>query len=458
MAAPLGPASRVPSDAVPVDIETIAGAIGGLPRVSYEAPHVYPLSAPVFASRPGTLRERPGAGPLKLYVHVPFCNYACTFCFYVKRIGASRPQMERYVAALERELQWVEEGTPLAQLYVGGGTPTALPADLFDRMLGAIHTRMPVVDGASLTVECSPESISEAHMDVLAARSVPRVSMGIESLDPETLATIHRKHDAEQAFLGCRRMVERGFYVNADLMYGFPGQSKASFRADLEAVAACGVQSISLYNLRLNERTPLARVVGDIERMDLAKLVGWRVAIAELMDGLGFEQARWHTWVRRVAGRARGFDRAPCVDGFDAGRQLGIGVSAVSHLGYTIFRNDEGFDSYMTRIEGNESPVDGVFSLEGEDDRHTLFVARTLGDGQALSRREYEAAFGHPLDADFGAVLGRLVDAELVADDGREIALTRNGRLVYDLVTLAFYPTEARDWLASRQGLATVRV
>jgi oxygen-independent coproporphyrinogen-3 oxidase len=295
-------------------------------------------------------------------------------------------------------------------------------------------------------------------MDVLAARGVPRVSMGIESLDAETLATIHRKHDAEQAFVGCRRMVERGFYVNADLMYGFPGQTEGSFRTDLEAVAACGVQSISLYNLRLNERTPLARVVGDIERMDLGKLVGWRVTIAGLMDGLGFEQVRWHTWVRRVAGRARGFDRAPCVDGFDAGRQLGIGVSAVSHLGYTIFRNDEGFDSYMTRVERDESPVEGTFSLAGEDDRHTLFVARTLGDGQTLSRGEYEAAFGHRLEADFGALLGRLVDAELVSDDGRDVALTAKGRLVYDLVTLAFYPSEARDWLASRQSLAATRV
>ncbi len=457
MAAPSRATLRAPSEDLAVDIEKIASAIGDLPRVSYEAPHVYPLSAPVFTSSPGAVRERPAGGSLKLYVHVPFCNYACTFCFYVKRVGASRPQMERYVAALERELTWVDEGTPLAQLYVGGGTPTALPADLFDRMLGSIRTRMPVLDGASLTVECSPESISEGHIDVLAAHGVPRVSMGIESLNAGTLATINRKHDAEQAFIGCRRLVERGFYVNADLMYGFPGQTEAAFRADLEAVAACGVQSISLYNLRLNERTPLARVVGDVERVDLAKLVGWRVTIAGLMDALGFEQVRWHTYVRRVAGRAPGFDRAPCVDGFDAGRQLGIGVSAVSHLGYTIFRNHEGFESYMTRIEHDESPVEGTFSLAGEDDRHTLFVARTLGDGQALSRSEYEAAFGHSFETDFGSVLSRLLDAELVTNDGREVALTRKGRFVYDLVTLAFYPVDARDWLASRQGLAAAR-
>jgi oxygen-independent coproporphyrinogen-3 oxidase len=133
-------------------------------------------------------------------------------------------------------------------------------------------------------------------------------------------------------------------------------------------------------------------------------------------------------------------------------------VSAVSHLGDTIVRNDEDLDSYMTRVERDESPVAGTFSLAGEDDRHTLFVARTLGDGQTLSRGEYAAAFGHPLEADFGALLGRLVDAELVSDDGRDVALTAKGRLVYDLVTLAFYPSEARDWLASRQGLAAARV
>src|SRR5262245_40613411 len=123
-------------------LDAVAAAVGATPRVLYEDVHVYPLSAPDFAPAPAMARERPAPGPLKLYVHVPFCNYACTFCFYAKRVGVPRPQMERYVAAVERELEWVDAGTPLAQLYVGGGTPTALPADLLDRLLAAVGARL----------------------------------------------------------------------------------------------------------------------------------------------------------------------------------------------------------------------------------------------------------------------------------------------------------------------------
>src|SRR5262245_28903655 len=119
----------------PPDLERIGAALGTTPRVLYEDVHVYPLSAPDFAANPRAVRPQTDARGLKLYVHVPFCNYACTFCFYAKRVGVPRPQMERYTKALVRELEWVPPGTGLEQLYVGGGTPTALHADLLDEVL-----------------------------------------------------------------------------------------------------------------------------------------------------------------------------------------------------------------------------------------------------------------------------------------------------------------------------------
>jgi oxygen-independent coproporphyrinogen-3 oxidase len=101
------------------EIDRITRAVGRVPRVAYEGAHVYPLSAPNFASAPRRARHRIAAGPLKIYVHVPFCRYACTFCFYAKRVNVARAEMERYVAALASEVAWVEPGTPLRQLYVG---------------------------------------------------------------------------------------------------------------------------------------------------------------------------------------------------------------------------------------------------------------------------------------------------------------------------------------------------
>lgn len=433
-------------------LDAIAGALGGTPRVLYEDVHVYPLSAPDFVPAEGALRERSSPGPLKLYVHVPFCNYACTFCFYAKRVGARREQMERYIAAVERELEWVEPGTALAQLYVGGGTPTALPADLLDRLLGAIDARLSRPDRISLTVECSPESVTPDHLSVLAARGVNRVSMGIESLDQDVLDGIRRRHGRDEALDACSLLVASGRFVNVDLIYGLPGQSEDGFRRDLEAAAARGPHSFTLYNLRINEFTPARAALDELERMDLPRLVRWRAFVKQAAGELGYAQTRWHTFVKDAA-VASTYDRAPCIDGFGAGHQLGIGTSAASHLGHVVYRNDASVEGYVDRIERGESPVDGIFPL-GEADRRTLFVARSLGDGGSLDPASYATAFGTRLEDDFGSVVARLGAGGLLAERDGAIALSATGELVYDLVLLAFYPERARRWLDQRQSLA----
>jgi len=430
-------------------LSQIIDAIGNVPRVAYEAAHVYPLSAPNFRLSPGALRKHPEAGPLKIYFHIPFCNYACSFCFYVKRIGSQRDEMERYLSAVERELEWVEEGTPLAQLYVGGGTPTALPADLLDRALGAVFDRMPREVGASTTVECSPESVSRDHVTVLQQRGVERVSMGIESLEDGVLSTLNRGHQSRTALEACDLLKGAGFYLNVDLIYGLPGQTHDGFAHDFDLVAKQGVDSVSVYNLRLNERTPVARAIKEVERMDLEVLMGWREFVEQTARGHGFDQKRWHTFVRRGSDSS-GFTRAPCAEGFGAGRQLGIGVSSLSHLDDMIYRNDDKFASYIARIEKGESPVGETFPLDPSD-RKTLLIARTLGDGGVINRQDYASTVGRDVDDDFPDALERLRNASLIEDDGTSIALSDTGRLVYDLVTLAFYPEQARAWLDSKQ-------
>jgi oxygen-independent coproporphyrinogen-3 oxidase len=93
--------------------------------------------------------------------------------------------------------------------------------------------------------------------------------------------------------------------------------------------------------------------------------------------------------------------------------------------------------------------VEQSFALDGAD-RRTQFVARSLGDGRPLSRREYQAAFGGPIDEDYSEVIPRLVSAGLVEDDGVTLTLSPVGRLLYDRVTLCFYPPRARRFLLER--------
>ncbi|MCZ6624357.1 MAG: radical SAM protein, partial [Deltaproteobacteria bacterium] len=368
-----------------VDFDAIIAAVGPARGVQYNKPHVYPMAAPMFVKRPGVERERPPDGPVEVYVHVPFCNYKCSFCTYATRQGSRTEQMATYVQALEKEMQWIEPKTQLMELYIGGGTPTALPPSLLDDLLSAVWQRVRSPRGTVHTVECSPESITPDHVQVFKQQQIERVSMGIQSLDDQVLKRLHRHHSGQESLAACDLLISNGLMLNVDLIYGLPGQTEESFVRDFQIVAAHGVHSVTVYNLRVNENTPVANKLEKDERLSLERLVRWRALIRAVAVGAGFKQTRWHTFVRERPEEdahhpARRFENFPAI-----GNQIGIGMSARSRLGSTVYRNHPRIQPYLQRIDEDQSPVEEVFVLN-EADRKALFIGQYLGNGRPLDR------------------------------------------------------------------------
>jgi oxygen-independent coproporphyrinogen III oxidase len=434
----------------PVDLDLIMAGVGPALRVQYNKPHVYPMAAPLFVPCPGVERERPPRGPLDLYVHIPFCSYKCTFCTYATRQGSGPDQMQRYVRALKRELEWVEPGTLLTYLYIGGGTPTALAPELLEEVLAAVWERLQSPGAVVHTVECSPETITPAHIQVLRRRGIERVSMGIQTLDAEVLHSLNRRHSREDALSACDLLADSGLMVNIDLIYGLPRQTETSFHRDFQTVAARGVHSVSVYNLHINERTPVSAALDEDERLGLKRLVHWRALVRAVAAELGFTQSRWHTFVRQGGRADTSHPAARFEDVTSIGNVFGIGMSARSRLLSTVYRNHPDLTTYFHRIEAGQSPVEEVFSLR-EEDHKTLFISQCLGSGKPLDRQAYERSFGCSFEQDFGPVLPRLRASGLIDESAGVIALTPTGRLVFDLVTWMFYPQRAREWIAERQ-------
>lgn len=429
-------------------LQRIARALESTPTAAYTAPHDYPHGAPMFRHSPELERERVNSEVIRLYLHIPFCNYACSFCCYAKRVGVSRERMAQYVKALVRELEWVEPGTRLNQFFMGGGTPTALPADLLDEVLTAVTTRLPYDGSGVHTVETSPESMTDEHLEVLARHGVGRISMGVQSLSSEVLDTVKRDHGEQLALDTCRRIVDAGMIMNIDLMYGLPGQRHEDFARDFALVAKQGVHAVTAYNLRLNEMTSVQRQLADHERFDLAGLMAWREFVRDTAASHGFTQTRWHTFKRMDSIAAR-HERLPVAGEDLSAYQLGIGMSARSSLGHTLYRNSSKLNTYIERVEAGGSPVQEHIPLNREDLK-TQFIARTIGDGKGLSVSAYQRVFGTSFQEDFAPTLERLQGADLLALDGDHVALSSLGQLVYDLVMLSFYPQHAKDWLRGR--------
>jgi oxygen-independent coproporphyrinogen-3 oxidase len=436
------------------DVVALVAELGEAPAVAYAPPSIYPMSAPAFDRSAETDRGAPSGGPLGVYVHVPYCNYHCTFCFYATGPVPAREEMARHVDALARELSWIPPGTELTQLYVGGGTPTTLPPDLLDRLLGAVFARVADPGRHAHTVECSPESVSPAHVEALRRHGVRRVSMGIQSTEERVLRVTNRRHDGARALDACDLLVGSGLVVNVDLIYGLPGQTEDGFAADFEAVAARGVHSVTGYHLRVNERTPIGRLVSPEGRLDAAALVRWRERVRDVATTCGFDRTRWHTWRRRDLRDAPPAARA-FRDVTGVGDQLGAGVSARSRLSDVVYRNHADPATWLARVEAGRSPVEGVQRLD-EAERRLRFVTLTLGDGLPLDPAAYERAFGTRFDDDYGEVAARLAAAGVLASRGGAWSLTERGALVFDLATRAFYPRPVRRRMDERQSLAGV--
>jgi oxygen-independent coproporphyrinogen III oxidase len=211
---------------------------------------------------------------------------------------------------------------------------------------------------------------------------------------------------------------------------------------------------VTAYNLRLNEHTPVSRTLTTAERFNLPGLMRWRAFVRDLAKELGYTQTRWHTF-KRLDTIAAMHRRLPTAGADLRGYQFGIGLSARSSLGHTVYRNHRGRTTYVQRVESGQSPVEELIHLQAAD-LQTQFIARTLGDGEPLSLSDYEAFFGRSLLEDHGMTVERLLGGGLLEGDGRQLALTEAGKLLYDLVMLSFYPPAAKASLLTR--LSTFQV
>ena len=226
-----------------------------------------------------------------LYVHVPFCATRCTYCDFSS--GAlSADALTRYLDGIEREAERrapEAAGARFSSVFFGGGTPSALSARHFARVMAAVRGSFAIARDAEITLEANPESVRPALLDAWRAAGVNRLSMGAQSFHPDELARLGRIHDAgrpAQAFALARA---HGFRrLSLDLMFGFPGHTGERWSATLEQALALEPEHLSAYCFIPEPGTPMgddvlggrAHLPGDEAQADLYAVLTDRLARA----------------------------------------------------------------------------------------------------------------------------------------------------------------------------------
>lgn len=231
-----------------------------------------PLTQSVSREGPGTptaalaLRTPGDHPPIEsLYIHVPFCTHKCHYCDFYSFVD-TRDQQAAFVDRLVDELgELAPHAGPLRTIFVGGGTPSLLRIDLWERVLGVLRSRFDLSafgeragNPGEFTVECNPETTTRELLELLKAGGVNRVSVGAQSFDPAHLRTLERRHDPEnvQRAIELARLAGIG-RQSIDLIFAIPGQTIEDWRRDVERGLALGTTHISCYNLTYEPNTAM---------------------------------------------------------------------------------------------------------------------------------------------------------------------------------------------------------
>jgi oxygen-independent coproporphyrinogen-3 oxidase len=379
--------------------------------------------------------------PLGVYVHVPFCASTCDFCaFYQKQPTAK--DVARFLATVEREASLVPWERRVSTVFWGGGTPGMLAPDDLGRLAGMVRARCGGTP-AEWTVELAPASVTDARLAVLRDAGVTRVSMGIQSFQPELLDALGRQHTREQIYRAYDRVRAAGFRsVNLDLMFALPGQTMPEWAGDVREAVTLGPDHISTYCLTFEEDTKLwvklsqGRVKLDPEHEAAMYEATW----SQLAD-LGYGQYEVSNFAR--PGHA-------CLHNLNTWRMhewVGLGPSAASqHAGWRG-ANVADLDRWIAHVEAGERVTEDRValtpSLLAED--ALIFGLRTNAgvDLTSWQGRTPEAPWSVIEDT-----LARLVTGGLMRREGSIVQLTNRGRLVADAVgaeiMAAFEPVHAR--------------
>src|SRR6202142_2300772 len=191
-----------------------------------------------------------------LYLHVPFCAQKCAYCaFYSEPSGGDL--INRYVAALLRELELVADDLKPKTIFFGGGTPSLLNLRQWKQILRALD-RWHLLGAEEFTVECNPATVSADKAKLLRDIGVNRISMGVQSLDEALLDRLGRIHTRVMVFKSFDILRQAGFdNLNLDLMFAIPGQTMDIWRTTLAEALALGSEHLSSYEVIYEDDTPL---------------------------------------------------------------------------------------------------------------------------------------------------------------------------------------------------------
>ncbi len=386
---------------------------------------------------------------MELYLHIPFCARKCGYCDFLSG-PADKETQRQYMEALFQEVRQVGQkselppqyaketaGSRVTSVFIGGGTPSLVEPGWIEALLAEIRAAFSLEEGAEITLEANPGTLSAQKLRRYRGAGINRLSMGLQSMDNTELERIGRIHTREEFLSNYYWAREAGFSnINVDLMSALPGQTALSWEETLRQTAALGPEHISAYSLIVEEGTPFWELYGSrpwlLPSEEEDREMYHRTKT--LLEAAGYERYEISNYAR---------PNAECTHNIGYWTRipyLGLGLGASSFYGGQRFSNTREMTRYLAAAKTEDMPErireNTEFLTRQDAMEEFMFLGLRLTRG--IRKEDFRRAFGQGVEEIYGTVLERFTEQGLMLWTGEGWRLSEWGLDVSNTVLAEF--------------------
>jgi len=397
----------------------------------------------------GPMWERENTDTYFLYMHIPFCAARCGFCNLFTLPDRRDDTHERYVDALERQAkQWapITSRRPYSRFAIGGGTPTLLNEVQLNRLFDIAEHVMGLDPAqASISVETSPDTVTDAKLAIMKERSVDRISMGIQSFIEAEASAIYRPQKPQEVERALEKLTRYDFpLLNLDLIYGLPGQTVESWIYSLERVLAYEPGEIFIYPLYTRENTIVKP--DDIRRQGPDIRMELYIAARETLKSKGYVQYSMRRFAKEQSSSKVLLPYSCQEEGM-----VGLGCGARSYTSEVHYASKYGVSYKATQsiiadyVATERYDVADYGIVLSREEQRRRFILKALLHREGLTLSDYQERFGTDVMSDYPWL------SELFTEDMGRVELEEGERVLRLTEEGLGYSDAIGDWLISAE-------
>lgn len=347
--------------------------------------------------------------PRALYVHVPFCQTICPYCDFLKVIYRD-DYGNKYLQSFKEDLLLLQK---FDSIYVGGGTPSTLKSQQFDKLLKMLGSHLE--NDGQLCVELNPETMDNDKILSLVRNKVNRVSIGVQSFQNHITSTLGRKHNAEMVINLINTIKSYGINdISCDLIYGVNGQTIEDLKLDLEILTnTLKINHISTYALQIEDHTMFK--INNTPSLSDDEMADMYDYIVKYLRNKGFNRYEVSNFARP------GYESRHNLVYWHDEQYVGIGPGASGYEGKIRYDNSKNITNYLNGIKKRNEHI----LSNNEEEFEYIMLNLRLEEGLNFDR--YTNRFGKIFLHSYDKELNILKNKGLVIIDDTHIRVSDHG-------------------------------